>query len=150
VDDLTVVSHIGITVPDVAEACAELGTILGFTWAPIAEQVVATRSGDGDRETPVTLTWSRQGPPYLELLAAAEGTPWASDGTSRLHHVAYWVDDVPVACARLAASGAELELAGVDAGGASPARFAYFLRAGLRFEVLDRRQERMLERWLAG
>jgi hypothetical protein len=97
----------------------------------------------------VTLTWSRQGPPYLELLTAAAGTPWASDGTYRLHHVAYWVDDVPASCARLTASGAELELAGIDATGASPARFAYFLRAGLRFEVLDRAQERMLERWFA-
>jgi catechol 2,3-dioxygenase-like lactoylglutathione lyase family enzyme len=144
------VSHVGLTVPDVAEACADLTAILGLTWAPIADRVVAVRSADGEHHTPVTLTWSREGQPYIELLHSADGTPWASDGTRHLHHIAYWVDDVPAACDRLTAAGSELELAGIGPDGTSPAGFAYLLRAGMRLEVLDRRRERMLERWFAG
>ena len=53
------------------------------------------------------------------------------------------------ACGRLAAAGLVPELAGVDDDGVSPVDFAYFLREGMRLEVLDRRRERMLERWFA-
>jgi catechol 2,3-dioxygenase-like lactoylglutathione lyase family enzyme len=148
-DGLGPVSHIGIAVPDLAAACADLTAALGVSWAPVAEQPVSARSADEELHVLVSVTWSREGPPYLELLHAADGTPWASGGVRRLHHVGYWVDDVPTAATRLADTGLVSEIAGVDPEGMSPFDFAYYLQDGLRLEILDRRRERLLERWFA-
>ena len=149
VDDLTHASHIGIIVPDLEQASADLSAMLGLSWAPAVEQVVVARSPQGRLETPVRLTWSHEGPPHLELLQAGEGTPWDCGGARRLHHVGYWVDDVAAAVEDLRGSGLTLELAGVGPGGDDIADFAYLMDQELRVEVLDRRRESRLARWFA-
>jgi catechol 2,3-dioxygenase-like lactoylglutathione lyase family enzyme len=148
VADLTIVSHVGLAVPDIAAACADLTTVLGISWAPVATQVVAARAGEREIRVPVSVTWSREGPPYLELLHAADGTPWASGGTRHLHHVAYWVDDVPATTKELSEAGLHVELQGIGPDG-GPGDFAYLEQGGLRLELLDRRRERLLARWFA-
>ena len=147
-EDLTHASHIGIVVPDLEQACEDLSAMLGLSWAPAVEQVVVARSPRGRLETPVRLTWSREGPPHLELLQAGEGTPWACGGARRLHHVGYWVDDVAAGVADLQGSGLTLELAGVGPGD-EIADFAFLMDEELRIEVLDRRRESRLARWFA-
>jgi catechol 2,3-dioxygenase-like lactoylglutathione lyase family enzyme len=146
---LTEISHVGIVVPDLEAACDDLSRALGLTWAKPAEQLVVGRSATGLTRTPVLLSWSVQGPPYVELLQGPPGTPWAAAGARRLHHVGYWVDDVAAESERLDQAGLTLEVAGEDDQGRR-AEYAYHLDGSVRVEVLDRRRRRMLERWIAG
>jgi hypothetical protein len=147
--DLTIVSHIGIVVPDVEAACRDLSATLGVTWAPVIQQTVRARSNAEDIEAIVTLTWSREGPPYLELVHGDEGTPWASGGHRRLDHLGYWTDDVAAATASLEPAGLAVEVAGLSPESVCPFDFAYLVGGGLRFEVLDAKREQALARWFA-
>jgi hypothetical protein len=147
VDDLTVPSHIGIVVPDLDTACVDLTATLGVSWAPVAEQRVVARAGDIVIDALVSLTWSREGPPHLELLHAAPGTPWAAEGTRVFHHLGYWTDDVRAAVERLEHAGLVVELSGVGPAGECPADFAYLTGGGLRVEVLDAGRKARLDRW---
>ena len=142
--------HVGYVVPDLAEAMRRLTASAGLRWAVARTLPVTLRTPASEIATEVSLTYSVQGPPHLELIAAQPGTVWSSDHCG-LHHLGYWssrfADDVDA----LTRAGFEVEAGAVDEHGAL-ARFVYLREpyTGLRVELRDDARRPATERWLRG
>ncbi|MGZ4707964.1 MAG: VOC family protein [Acidimicrobiales bacterium] len=130
--------HVGIVVPDVAAAQAELSEQLGLTWGPVMHlDSTDLRDVDGqDLALPTTICFSLEAP-HLELIEEVPGSVWVCNPHSNLHHIGFWSDDLPGDSAHLAGSGCPLQLCGRDATTA-PSQFAYHAGGlGVRVEVVD-------------
>jgi catechol 2,3-dioxygenase-like lactoylglutathione lyase family enzyme len=113
VDYQSALFHVGIRVPDLETAMAELGDGLGLAWAPVVErqQPIWTPT-DGASVVALRFTYSCAGPQHVELLQGEKGSIWDGDDRTGLHHQGIWVDDVAAATERRLAAGWTLELAG--------------------------------------
>ncbi len=130
--------HVGIVVPDIAEAQVALTGQLGVTWGPVLSfDAVEYRDGGGrDMVLPTTMCYSADGP-HLELIAEVPGSVWVRNEHSNLHHIGFWSDDVPSDGHRLAAAGCPLQLCG-RSGDEAPTSFAYHRNdLGVRIELVD-------------
>ncbi|MEV4870753.1 VOC family protein [Streptomyces syringium] len=126
--------HLGVVVTDLDRAMAELTDLLGVRWlSPVrsGNQITDGRpTGDGPM-----MTFSAQGPPYLELLELVPGSIWSTPG---MHHVGYWAADAPAESARLAEAGSPLEAAAVVlAGDTEPGVFYHRTTDGLLLELVE-------------
>jgi hypothetical protein len=119
--------QIGLRVTDLDVARAELSEALGLEWSEVDE-----REFDG---WPIRVCFSRQGPPFLELIEGPAGSPWDPADGLGLDHLGYWTPDLTRENERLGNAGLELEYDGSAAGGS----FAYHRapRSGLRVEPVD-------------
>jgi hypothetical protein len=135
--------HIGIVVDDVETAMAELAGQLGTAWRPVQEAEVPMLDGEGLVATvPMCFTYSAGGPPAVELVRTVPGTVFTAEAGA-VHHVGYWVDDLPAASAALSAGGWPLvaTMAGGPDGG--PSRFAlHATGVGPLVELVDRTIDR--------
>ncbi|MFI5776346.1 VOC family protein [Nocardia sp. NPDC051570] len=124
--------HIGIVVADLRQAMAEFGKI-GLEWhAPVRNESDLIVGGE---KVPYStwMTYSKQGPAYLELLQQSPGTIWAETG---LHHLGLWVDDVPAESEHLTAEGIPLLQQAYDKVVDAP--FSYHQTSdGIRLELMD-------------
>ena len=131
--------HVGIVVPDLAAAQAELSDQLGVTWGPVLRISTPWTIRDGSGEDlvlPTTMCYSVEDP-HLELIEEVPGSVWVCNEHSNLHHIGFWSDDLPDDSARLAGSGCPLQLCG-RAGTQAPVSFAYHRsRLGVRIEIVD-------------
>ena len=104
--------HVGVRVPDLEQAMAELSTGLGITWAGVIErEQAAWTPADGAFTTPLRFTYSCEGPQHVELLQGAPGSLWDGTDWPGVHHHGVWVDDVAAETERLVAAGWTLEMA---------------------------------------
>ena len=105
--------HVGIVVPDIGAAQAELSDQLGVTWGPVLRlDAVDYRDGSGeDIVLPTAMCYSVESP-HLELIEEVPGSVWVRNEHSNLHHIGFWSDDLPHDSARLAGSGCPLQLCG--------------------------------------
>jgi catechol 2,3-dioxygenase-like lactoylglutathione lyase family enzyme len=131
--------HVGIVVPDLEAAQAEMGAALGVTWRPVRD----ARYGEWD----IRVSYSVEGPPYVELIEGSKGGPWTTQGAPRLDHFGVWSEDVPAEVAALLEKGLAIDFdpRSVD----RPPTFCY-LRSpatGTRIELVSTalRQVRGLE-----
>ncbi|MBV9996689.1 MAG: VOC family protein [Caulobacteraceae bacterium] len=99
---ITPAYHFGIVVRNIERAQAELSELLGLHW----HRAIAS---DGLRDTPEGVKlinsrfcYSKEGPPYFELLEQRPGTIWEKTG---LHHIGVWTDDFHAESARFDACG---------------------------------------------
>ncbi|MFI6173419.1 VOC family protein [Nocardia sp. NPDC051052] len=124
--------HIGIVVADLDKAMAELGK-LGLEWhAPIRNNSDVFSNGETKNIQP-WMAYSKQGPPYLELLEQMPGTIWAETG---LHHLGVWTDDIPEESKRLSAEGIAQLISSHD--NISDSASAYHQTTdGVRLELMD-------------
>lgn len=140
---LTDITHMALVVADIEDAMRRYGAAFGLTWAQPWRGEMPVVAGDQETSPMVTFTFSKQGPPHLELIEQVPDTVWQP--TRGLHHVGVWVDDVPAAAERMAADGFVTEVMGVSG------EFAYLLAEdGFRLELVDRKAEPEFARWLAG
>lgn len=98
--------HIGLAVPDLERAMAEVGALFDLAWRPVLTHSLTVKDGEGrafDIDLPVT--FSVGGPFAIEVFHAVPGTPLATPASGWLHHVGYWVDDYPAERERLARLG---------------------------------------------
>lgn len=149
--------HIGLVVADVERSMQELTDLLGLEWCGpltgVAEHhlydgAVVPTMGTSDHE-PQGAVYSKQGPPYLELIQQRPGTVWETTG---LHHIGVWVDDAHAESERLAAAGCPLEaVASVEADGTWIAGCYHKTSDDLRIEIVDiSRSGPKLARYLNG
>lgn len=142
--------HVGYVVSDLEEAMERLTLSAGFSWASTRTLPTTLRTPVGEISTDVRLTYSVQGPPYLELIEEQPGTVWGREHRG-FHHLGYWsgrfADDIDA----LTGAGFEFEVGAVDEHGA-PARFAYLREphTGLRIELRDEARRPRMEQWLRG
>jgi hypothetical protein len=146
--------HVGYVVPDLGEAMRRLTASAGLRWAAARTLPVTLRTDvlglTGEISTAVSLTYSVQGPPHLELIAEQPGTIWSGEHP-RLHHLGYWSGRFADDIAALTRAGFEFEAGAVDEDGALT-RFAYLREphTGLRVELRDRARRPAMQRWLRG
>ncbi|MDT3443262.1 MULTISPECIES: VOC family protein [unclassified Pseudofrankia] len=128
--------HIGITTNDLGASMRDLTRALGVTWtAPTAGEGLFHTVDDVPQPRPTSCI-SRQGPIHVDLIKGEPGTIWETAGP-RLHHFAYWTDDLAADVIRLTSEGWRLEMTKPDENG-RPTLFAYLVRAdGFRLELID-------------
>jgi len=119
--------QVGVVVQHLEGAMEELSRTLGLTWGEIK---VNHTFGDEQR-----VVFSREGPPYFELIQGAPGSQWDPTAGPRLDHLAYWVPDISAERMRLEASGAPVVVDGQEKG--LPINYHNFARAGFRVEMFD-------------
>ncbi|MFI6047424.1 VOC family protein [Nocardia sp. NPDC051321] len=126
--------HFGVVVADLHKAMNELTELLGLEWLEPA------RSGhqvSDDNATPLgpMMTFSKQGPPYFELLEQVPNTIWAETG---LHHVGFYAADVHAESRRLAEAGHPLEAAAVVLSGDTEPGVCYHRTSdGMLLEMIE-------------
>ncbi len=128
--------HIGIATDDLTASMRDLGQALGVSWTtPSSGGAVFHRVDGAPQPQPVSCI-SREGPIHIDLMVGEPGTVWEASGP-RLHHFAFWTDDLPGDIARLAGDGWRLEMTSPDPRG-RPSIFAYLVRDdGFRLELID-------------
>lgn len=129
--------HVGMVVPDIRRAIAEISRQMGVAFEEPWPVTVNVRDERGVGPETLTVTFGRQGPPFLELIEGAGGGVWSAEGGPRLHHVGVWTEDLAGEVARLEGLGMRREASGVGPGGELNL-FAYLIGAdGLRVEMVD-------------
>src|SRR4051794_2242497 len=129
--------HVGIVVPDLEGAQAYYTELLGLAWGPVFENDVEVRLGDGREHVfPNKIVYS-SGPPHLELIEEAPGSPWVCNEHSNLHHIGIFTDDLGAEADRFVGSACPLEMLGGHGDG-PPSTFTYHRDPwGVRIELVD-------------
>jgi catechol 2,3-dioxygenase-like lactoylglutathione lyase family enzyme len=128
--------HVGVATDDLVTSMRDLGEALGVTWTEPSCAGRLFHGVDGKPQPQPVSCISRQGPIHIDLMRGEPGTIWEA-GQPRLHHFAYWTDDLRGDIARLGGDGWHLELTLPDAEG-RPSVFAYLVRGdGFRLELID-------------
>ena len=140
--------HIGLTVPDLGLAMEQYTATFGFSWAPTHESRPEVIVDGERRQAEIAVTYSIQGPPYLELVQERRGSIWGADGLA-LTHVGFWAEDLGAGRRALDESGlvARVRDAGRDG---QPARVSYPpLAGGLWIELVHTSFKAQLADWIA-
>jgi len=128
--------HIGIATDDLASSMRDLGEALGVSWTTPSSGGSVFQSVDGLPQPQPVSCISREGPIHIDLMVGKPGTVWEAPGP-RLHHFAYWTNDLAGDITRLAEDGWRLEMTSPDPQG-RPSVFAYLIRDdGFRLELID-------------
>ena len=133
-------AHVGMVTCDLDAAIAHLGPLLGLRFTDQFDGALAPPFATADGAPAPGLArvcTSVGGPMRIELLEGMPGSVWHTTEIARMHHVAYWVDDVTTTAEALMAAGWELEVTlATDA--RRPVGFAYLTRRGhARIELTD-------------
>jgi hypothetical protein len=115
--------HVGVVVPDVRAAMQQYSDALGFSWTELGTSSLDVVVDGRVREARIAATYSREGPPYLELVEELSGGVWAA-GALALNHVGMWTDDLAGSVRRLEAAGMPGRVRHVPAPG-QPELFSY-------------------------
>ena len=125
---MTAPFHIGIVVADLDAAMAELTRAAGLSWG----EPIDRRTGEWDYR----IVYSIEGPPHVELVEGAPGSPWDASEGPRLDHAGWWIDNVSAEKERLEAIGlsVDADLRPLPGGRAV---YMHAPATGLRFELND-------------
>lgn len=136
--------HTGIVVDDLDAAKERFGHQLGVTWYEGGSEVLLV-TDEGASTVPTAYALSQEGPHHLELVLSAPGTLYTPTADPRGHHLGYWVDDVRVASAALAAQGLPHDTSICFGSADAPPLCAYH-RAGDGFyvELVSRKMRKVL------
>lgn len=146
--------HAAILVKNIDEAVERFSAELGLTFAPILTTPLrlhyadaATPAGESE-QVEVRWTFSRQGPPYIELNEGQEAGFFSLRAGERLHHIGRWVapDNIDSAKRRLGEAVIVERL--VD----GPAYSVWFADPthlhGIWLELVDDSSRRDFETWI--
>ncbi|MCY4390864.1 MAG: VOC family protein [Chloroflexi bacterium] len=142
--------HMGIVVPELAPAMSEMSEQMGLTWAPARAFPVNIHEDGELRSYNVLATYSREGPPYFELIEAIGESVWSpamADGG--LHHIGVLAADPLAEIARLEAAGFEVEVQAVTRDGVVTGPTYLVNRFGVRVEVNGEAARDMVLEWVA-
>ncbi len=146
--------HVGIRVPDIADAMDELGNSMGVTWAAVRENPAQTlwSPENGLQEIHLKFVYSAEGPQHIELLEGPPDTFWDGRGCTGAHHVGVWSNDVASDTDGLIASGWTLVGAQVDPAEHNGYGMFTYLQppTGLIVELVDSSVRPHFEQWWAG
>jgi ketosteroid isomerase-like protein len=139
--------HVGILVADIEDAVERFSTALDLSFASIVTTDGVRLHGADEAEYKLRSTFSRQGPPYIELIEGqGEGLFSLADG-ERLHHIGRWVPPSQIAAVKERLGGTVVI---ASSGAGYSVWFAE--RAALRdiwIELVDEGSRSEFERWLA-
>lgn len=130
--------HLCFAVPDLDRATADLTRTVGVDWNPVQDR----RLGDWD----FRIVFSRQGPPFFEIIEGPPGSPWDCPDGPRFDHLGYWSEDLSSHSEALSAAGAPMDFDACPYGRG----FAYHRleSIGARVELVDiAAQQGFLQTW---
>jgi hypothetical protein len=140
--------HIGVTVPDIHAAMEQYSAAFGFTWARIRESAPEVIADGERRRAEIAVTYSVQGPPYLELVQERSGSIWGADGFA-LSHVGFWAQDLAAGQRALDESGLVARVHDIGPDGQA-ARYSYHpFAGGLWIELVHTSFQAQLSGWIA-
>ncbi len=98
--------HVGVLVPDLDEGIARFSEVLGLTFKdPAIAHVDRFEQLSRVEQLDLRITWSVEGPPYLELLESQDNDGLYGRGQEGLHHLGLWEPDPETLIARLKTIG---------------------------------------------
>lgn len=130
--------HVGLVVPDLEAAMAEMTRLLGLQWTAPQERP------DGERTLRVAFSTTE---PRIELIQGNPGGTWSVDEGPRLDHMAFWIEDFEATAAAASNMALDREAGGTASWGG---RWAYVRSrdTGARIELCDARgQEHFAKTW---
>jgi hypothetical protein len=96
--------HVGLVVADLEETAAQYTDLFGMEWATPRRTTLPVIV-DGERVEPeLIVSYSVNGPPYIELMQELSGDVWAADAL-RLDHIGFWTPDLDAAVAQFKQRG---------------------------------------------
>lgn len=144
--------HIGVLVPNLDKAMDRFSDALGLTFMdPAVAHVDAFEQASGMSVLDLRITWSKEGPPYLELLESQDNHGLYGRHLEGLHHVGLWEPDPAKLMERLEGMGLVKEALQwspekkIIAAYTAP-RELY----GTRLEFIEASRKPGMEAWLAG
>ena len=132
--------HFAMAVPDLQEAMDQLGPALNVDWTSVWSMTRKMDTPGGPTTDEMQAVYSRQGPPYVELVSGHGSGFFAADTGPRLHHVGYIVDDVRAEAERLQALGMTIW----DLG---PGSAFVTNEVGMTFEIMAPAIRETLDEW---
>ena len=100
--------HVGFLVNDLDSAMESFGSAFGVTWTvPDIGTVAAWEEDRGDFTLGLKIAYSKQGPPYVELLQSQESGLYARSQGEGFHHVGLWEPDCETRQAEFISRGME-------------------------------------------
>ena len=141
--------HMGIVVPELTPAMSEMSEQMGLTWAPPRAFPVNIHEDGELRSYDVLATYSREGPPYFELIEAIGESVWSPAMVGGLHHIGVLAADPLAEIARLEAVGFEVEAQAVTPEGVVTGPTYLLNRYGVRVEVAAEAARDMVLGWMA-
>ena len=108
--DFEEIFHIGIRVPNIETAMAEMGESLNLTWAELVENPSQSlwTPNSGQQSIPLKFVYLCGGDQHLELLEGRPGSFWDGNKNPGVHHFGVWVGDVKAETERFLGLGWEL------------------------------------------
>ena len=144
--------HIGILVDDLHAAIERFSAIYGVTFCePVHAAARWIQPGRPEEQLRLHLTYSNQGPPYIELLESQGDGLYAPGQGEGVHHVGVWEKDCATRIKELEAQG--MRLVGTQLTPEGDIIVAYFDRGdchGTMLEIVNENRRPMMERWFAG
>ena len=139
--------HIGLTVADLNVAMEQYASGFGFDWATVHERTPTVVVDGEPRQAQINVTYSLQGPPYLELVEERGDPIWGSEGFA-LSHVGFWAEDVAAAKRGLDAAGMPARVHAQESP-EHPMRFSYHESGGgLWIELVHTSFRQQLNDWV--
>ena len=144
--------HVGVLVPDLEEGVERFSEVLGLTFkTPATAHVDRFEQRSRVEELDLRITWSIEGPPYLELLESQDSDGLYGRGQEGLHHIGLWEPDPETLIERLAGLGLKTEAAQYMPDGRILAAYtAPRDLHGTRLEFIEAGRRPGMEAWLAG
>jgi hypothetical protein len=102
--------HVGILVRDLDEGMRRFSTLLGLTFEVSRIVIVNTEESGQSHPRELKVTYSIEGPPFLELIESQEDGLWGAHHGEGLHHIGSWESDLGSRLAALADEGTPVEV----------------------------------------
>jgi catechol 2,3-dioxygenase-like lactoylglutathione lyase family enzyme len=144
--------HVAIAVDDLDLAIARYARTLGVTFTERLSfaGMPLIRPDGGPLHTDVRVAWTVGNEPPLELMQGPPGSIWdVAPDEHRIHHIAFWVEDLERESGLLEESGMALQLTLEP--GRPPKGMAYHVApSGMRVELMRTADRAAVQRWRDG
>jgi hypothetical protein len=144
--------HVGFLVDDLDLAMESFGSTFGVTFTvPNLAPVRWWRPDTPEEMLQLKVAYSRQGPPYVELIQSHESGMFASSQGEGFHHIGAWEADCESRQAELIRSG--ITPVGTQYTEEDKIIVSYFdpeKLHGVMLEIVDEGRKPVMERWWAG
>jgi hypothetical protein len=144
--------HIGILVIDLDEAIADFGRAFKARFNPPSVVHVGVVWNKSTIEHDVRVTYSIDGPPYLELIEGHETGYYSLERGEGIHHVGLWVPDLD----KTLSASDRFQTLHIEATLPNKATCCVTSLSapaslhGVRLELIDERRRSGLEAWING
>ena len=144
--------HVGVLAPDLDEATERFSEVLGLTFKdPAVAHVDRFEQKSRVEVLDLRITWSVEGPPYLELLESQDNDGLYGRAQEGLHHIGLWEPDPEGLIERLMGLGLKNEATQYMPDERILATYtAPDELYGTRLEFIEAGRRPGMEAWLAG